>query len=167
MSAQAFRWEGDGFKPLRPKLADQTFVVGKVYWLDEEQRRSSLSERHEFAWIREAWKNLPEKVAEALPTPDHLRKRALIDAGFYDETIIDAGTQSAALRVASFARSKDGFAYVVTRGPLVVVREAKSQSRRAMDGKAFQASKTAIMEIIAGMIGVSPSDLETNAGKVA
>jgi hypothetical protein len=125
-----------------------------------EQERSEQSHRHEFAWLREAWQNLPEYLADLYPTPDHLRKRALIEAGFYDETMVDAGTNAAALRVArELIRPMDEFAHVVVRGPLIVMRRAKSQSRRAMNKAEFQASKTAIMQVIADMLGTTVDHL--------
>jgi hypothetical protein len=165
--AQAFRYDGEALVPIRPKLADETFVVGSIYWMEIENPRSGATHNHEFAWLKTAWLQLPHDIADQYPTPTSLRKRALIDAGFFDEKIVDAGTNAAALRVAAYARGEDEFAYVVTRGPLVVVRKAKSQSRRAMGGKDFQASKTAILEVIANLISVSPETLVENAGQAA
>jgi NDP-sugar pyrophosphorylase family protein len=167
MSALPYRWEGDGFTPLRPRLSDKDLIVGQVYWLDPERQRSEESHRHEFAWLREAWSQLPEALADRFPTPEHLRKAALIQGGYFHETLIDCGTNAAALRVASYARAKDGFAHVVVRGPLVVERVAKSQSRRAMEPKEFQDSKTAIIEIVSAMIGVAPETLTREAGRAA
>lgn len=89
-----------------------------------------------------------------------LRKRALIETGFYDQTVIDAGTNAAALRVAQYARGEDEYAVVSVRGPLVVVRKAKSQSRRAMDKAEWQASKTAVLEHVAALLDVDPATLE-------
>lgn len=163
------QYMGDGeFRATaRAKAAcDAEYVVGLHYPMMQWQERSLATHNHEFGWLAEAWQNLPERLKDDLPTPEHLRKRALIDAGYYDETLIDVGTVAAALRVAAFAR-KDEFAHVVTRGGFVVVRTAKSQSRRAMDRKTFQESKTAIMEIVAGMIGVTPDQLQREAGKAA
>ena len=165
--SMAFRWTGEAMAPLRPKTADAAFVVGEVYWLEEEKPRSESSHRHEFAWLKEAWLQLPEGIADDFPTPEHLRKRAMIVAGYYHETIIDAGTNAAALRVASYVRSRDGFAHVVVRGRLVVERVAKSQSRRAMKADEFQESKTKVLEIVAAMIGVTPGALAENAERAA
>lgn len=164
MSLLPYRWLGDGFAPLRPRLSDKELVVGQAYWIDPELPRSDASHKHNFAWLREAWLQLPEVLSERFPTSEHLRKAALIQAGFYDETIIDAGTNAAALRVAAYVRHKDEFSHVVVRGPLVVERVAKSQSRRAMGAKDFNASKQAIMEIVAAMIGVAPEALAREAG---
>lgn len=141
------------------RRADRQWVVGARYLVEIRQERSEAAHRHEFAWLREAWMNLPEHLADLYPSPEHLRKRALIEAGYYDEDAIDCGTNAAALRVAAFAR-KDDFALVIVRRSCVLVRTAKSQSRRAMDGPTFQASKTAIMEVVAAMIGVTSAALE-------
>lgn len=161
----AFRWAGDAMVPLPrfDQIANREFVIGEVYRMAPVEERSEVSHRHEFGWLREAWLSLPERFADQFPTTEHLRKRALIEAGFYTETVIDCGSQAAALRVAAFARGEDEFALVITRGPVVVVRKAKSQSRRAMDKAEFQASKTALMEVVSDMLGVAPATLAKQA----
>jgi hypothetical protein len=162
-----FRWDGEYMVPLRPSAADRHYVIGQDYRLEVREERSVASHAHEFAWLTEAWKNLPEEVADLYPTPDHLRKRALIQAGYYDETIIDVGTNAGALRVASAIRAREEFSHVVVRGPLVAIRTAKSQSRRSMNKQEFQASKTALMEVVAAMIGVATDELVQTTAKAA
>lgn len=146
---------------------DELFVIGERYRLEEVNERSTVSHNHEFAWLNEAWKTLPEELAALYPSPEHLRKRALIQAGYYNEEVIDVGTKAGALRVASYVRGRDDFAYVAVRGPLVFVRTAKSQARKAMNRKEFQESKTAIMEVVAEMLGVSSQTLAAEAGRAA
>jgi hypothetical protein len=160
----AFVWEGDVMRPLRPKYADKIYTVGEEYFLAPIEERSEASHRHEFAFLREAWKHLSEDLADIYPTPEHLRKRALIDAGYFNETIIDAGSNAAALRVAAAFQGLGDFALVIVRGPLVVRRTAKSQSRRKMNKKDFQESKDAILQIVSNMIKVSPDELQQNSG---
>lgn len=164
---QYFTWDGESMRPRRPSVADRYFVIGQEYRLMEEQERSEATHRHEFAWLREAWKNLPESLADEYPSPDALRKRGLIQAGFYDESIIDAGSNAAALRVAAAFRSREEFSLVIVRGVFVVIRTAKSQSRRAMNKDEFQRSKTALLEVVAEMVGVTPAELNANAGQAA
>lgn len=149
------------FHPLKraQNLAAAHYGEGEVLVMAPVEERSEVSHRHEFAWLHDAWMNLPEHLADQFPSKEHLRKRALIDAGFYNESIIDAGSNAAALRVAAFLRSKDDFALIIVRGPLVVERVAKSQSRRAMNKAEFQASKEAVLETVSAMIGVSPETL--------
>lgn len=164
---QPFRWTGAAMEPLYPRLADRSYVAGEVYRLEHREERSDATHRHEFGWLREAWSNLPERLADLYPTPEHLRKRALIEAGYYTESAIDCGSNAAALRVASYLRGNDDFALIVIRGRVVLVRTAKSQSYRAMNRQEFAASKAAVMEVVAGMIGVSPDALQRNAGQAA
>jgi hypothetical protein len=156
------RWTGDSFEPLPHfrKRCDQALVIGEVYRMTAQEDRSDISHKHEFAWLKEAWKTLPDAVAELYPSPEHLRKRALITAGYYTEEVIDAGSNAAALRVAAYVRGHDEFALVIVRGPFVFVRHAKSQSYRAMGRKEFQQSKTAIMEVVSQLLGVSTDDLQ-------
>lgn len=156
-------WDGESLRPTRgfAKIADRHYTIGETYLSAPVEERSEASHRHEFAWLRDAWANLPEHLANEFPTAEHFRKRLLIDAGFYHETPIDAGTNAAALRVASYVRAEDDFAAVVVRGPMVVIRKAKSQSRRAMDKDEFQSSKTAILEIAAALLDVAPEVLRS------
>lgn len=160
-----FTWLNGNMVPKWPRIAADRFDEGQDYLLVETEHRSRETQSHQFAWIREAWLNLPEALADEYASPEHLRKRALIMAGFYVETILDVGSHAAALRVAQFARGEDEYAVAVVRGGVVVVRKAKSQSKRTMDKAEFQASKTAILDIIAGMIGVSPETLNKQDAK--
>lgn len=164
-------YAGEGeFRPPNPywaKVCDRQFAVGENVLMERREDRSIATHNHEFAWLRDAWMNLPEHLAELYPSPEHLRKRGLIQAGYYNEQIVDAGTNAAAIRVASAFRSRDDFLLVIVRGPLVVIREAKSQSRRAMDKREFQESKTKLMAVVAEMIGVAPNSLTQEAGKAA
>lgn len=155
----AMTWDGEALRPRHPRRADQHLVVGQTYTLVEHQDRSQASHNHQFAWLAEAWRSLPETLADAIPSPEHLRKRALIETGWFDETLVDAGSQAAALRVAAFMRGSDDLAQIVTRGPLVARRVAKSQSVRAMGNAAFQKSKSDILGWVAGVLGVDPVTL--------
>lgn len=162
-------WTGEAFRPLGRYAteADRQLVVGERHKITEWSDRSDATHRHEFAWLREAWQNLPESIADLYPSPEHLRKRALIQAGYFNEMVIDAGSNAAAIRVSRGFMAHDEFCVAVVRGSIVAVRTAKSQSRRSMDRKEFQASKTAIMEIVSQLLGVSPADLEHNAERAA
>lgn len=164
-----YQWSGEAMVPHRRFQAecDSSFVVGESYRLAIHEDRSTASHNHEFAFVAEAWAQLPEHLTEQFRTPEHLRKRALIDAGYFNQQEVDAGSHAAALRVANFIASMDEYSVVVVRGPIVVVRKPKSQSRRAMGAKEFQESKQAILEIISALISVKPETLTQNAGRAA
>ncbi|QRG06136.1 hypothetical protein EZH22_24620 [Xanthobacter dioxanivorans] len=164
------QWDGEAFVPVSQrfaKLADKFFVVGEVYALVVEQPRSGASHNHQFAWLHDAWMNLPEDIAPLYPTEVHLRKRALIAAGYFTEVAIDAGSRAAAARIVAAVPALDEFAFAKIEGSTVLIRRAKSQSMRAMGAKQFYESKAAIMHVIADMLGVTPADLQKNAGGVA
>ena len=169
MTAVLLRWEGDEFKPVNhavQRTCDKQYVVGQIYRMDEVSERSEESHRQEFAYIDEAFLTMPEHLSDQFSSATALRKKALIDCGFYHETIIDAGTPQAALEVSAFIRKRDEFAYVVVRDHIVVMREAKSQKKRGPDrmNKAeFQKSKQAILEYIAALLDVTPEALLANA----
>ena len=158
----SFTWNGEAMIPMRAKAADQEFVIGQRYWLEQVSDRSWISHRHEFAWIKQAWDNLPESFADMFPSPEHLRKAALIATNWHRETIIDAGSRAAAARVAAYARGEDEFARVVVRGSTVVIQKARSQRMHGldrMDKTEFQKSKDDILGWIAELLNVEPERL--------
>lgn len=154
-----FVWDGEAMVPAKPRLADRYYVVGESYQLVPEEDRSRASHNHEFAWLAQAWMNLPENLADMYASPEHLRKRALIEAGYYNEEIVDAGNKAGALRVAAAFRKREEFSLVIVRGPLVIIRSPKSQSRRAMKRAEFEDSKAKILAIVSAMVGVEPGAL--------
>lgn len=147
------------FTPKYPRIAGRLYAEGHQYLMSEVEVRSEGSHKQNFAWLNEAWKSLPEEYAEQFPTVEHLRKRALIESGFYHQTIVDAGSNAAALRVAAYMKAKDVFAWVVVRGGVAVERTAKSQSHRHMDKTEFNASKRGIASFVAPLIGLDPDTL--------
>lgn len=163
----AFDWTGESMSPKLPKLADRYYVVGEVYRLAPHDDRSAVSHRHYFATLNEAHNNLPDELAERLPTPEHLRKYALIRAGYRDERTIVCSTKGEAMRVAAFVRPIDDFAVVDTDGLVVTVYTAKSQSMRAMGKKTFQESKDAVLRIVSELIGTDPTTLRQNTARAA
>lgn len=160
-----FSWDGEAMRPLAPKAADRAYVVGERYRLAVEEERSGPQHRMFFASVNEAFKNLPE--GSEYQSADALRKAALIQAGFYDEDIIDCGTPDVAERVAAMVAKMDDFAVTFVRDHFVVRRRAKSQSTRAMKKDEFKRSVDAVLEIISAMVGVTPADLQANADAAA
>lgn len=161
-----FRWSGEAFEPVNRTFAaicDKHFVVPEVYRLEVHEERSGLSHRHFFASINEAWKNLPDELALEYPTPDRLRKKSLIKAGYADETSIVCDSVAAARKVAAFIEGFDSDAVVLVRGNVVKRFTAQSQSARSMNKERFQASKTAVLNIVSSLIGVTPETLAANA----
>jgi len=173
MSAPApirFLWDGEVMRPASPAWAgraDKIYVIGEQYSLEQYEDRSQSSHGHYFASLNEAWRNLPEALAEQFPTVEHLRKFALIEAGFCSVSTMPCAGEAGAKRVADFIRPLADFAVVTASKNIVTVRTAKSQSFRAMGKADFQRSKEAVLEIVAGMIEVAKTELAQNAEKAA
>ncbi|MBK5958055.1 hypothetical protein CCR97_07970 [Rhodoplanes elegans] len=163
------RWDGDGFVVLNSfrKRADQDFVVGEVYNLEVVEQRSAKSHRFYFAALTEAWRNLPEHMADQFPNPEALRKWALIKAGYCDERSIVCASKAEAHRVAAFVGPMDEFAVVTVSEAVVSVYTAKSQSMRAMGGKVFNESKQRVLDIVSGLIGTTSVALTSQAENAA
>ena len=159
------QWTGEAFVPIGrgSRDADRYFVIGERYQLVEEKQRSAASHRHYFASVNEAWSSLPEEIAGRFPSAEHLRKFALIMTGYRDERTLVASSRAEAQRLASFVRPMDDYAVVTVEGSLVSVLTAKTQNMRAMDKATFQASKDAVLDYIAEMIGVEPGALAKQA----
>jgi hypothetical protein len=160
------RFEGGVFKPARASAelrAKHNYVEGETYEIVEYHPRSIASHNHYFASVEDAWKNLPEIWAQEFANADHLRKYALIKSGFYDCSTISCPDAETAGKVAAFAKQNDEFAIVSIEGCVVRRFTAKSQSYKSMGRDDFRASKEAVLDLLASMIGTNRDALERNA----
>lgn len=159
---QAFTWTGDAFLPTARFIdaAAEKFVPGAVYWMGVEPERTERSHNHEFAWVAEAWRNLPDALAADYPNPEVLRKRALIHTGWCHVKDHACESKAEARRLARVLQAElDEYAVVIVREDVVRVCRAKSQARNRMKAAEFQQSKTDIIRWIADLIGVEPDTL--------
>ena len=149
-----FTWEGDCFVPLKrfAAAADKQYVVGQEYILQARELRSLASHNHTFAALTDMWANLPEELTEMFPTPEHLRKHALIMTGWRNERHFAASTPEEALKFAAFLRPADEYALVTTKDNVVVEWTAKSMSYASMDRKTFQRAKDDVLGFVENLI---------------
>jgi hypothetical protein len=155
-------YEGNGlFRCLHPKRVK--LDVGAVHGWQIAENRSSESHRHFFAVVNEAWRNLPEDLADDFPSPEHLRKWALIKAGFCSETRIVCANNSEAMTLATKAKSLDKYSVVAIDGKTVTIWTADSQRRDAMGRQAFQEAKERALHIISNLLGVDLTILRQEA----
>lgn len=162
-------YDGESFRPVGryQRICDKEYVIGETYRLAPVEERSAASHAHYFASLEEAWNNLPEPVAKRFPTSTHLRKWALCKAGYADERSIVCSSSEEAQRIAAFVRNFDHYAVITVQGNVVRVFSAQSQSKRSMGAKAFQESKTKVLDIVSELIGVERDTLVSNAGVAA
>lgn len=168
MQAIRCRWKGQVLIPdgnYAMAAACDLMAEGDVVLVEVDHPRSPNTHKHQFAYIKDAWNHLPERLMlEAwAANPETLRKHALIVTGYHNVETVDAGSNAAAERVAALvsrhAKAAHGYAITQARGPVVRCWTPESQSVRSMGGKRFQESKTKIMDWIAAQIGVSPEEL--------
>jgi hypothetical protein len=161
------RYEGEGdFRVLSnywAARADKDFVVGEVYQMVEEPEHSDASRGHYFAALKNGFDSLPDELRDEYPTVEHLRKKALIRSGFRDERDHVAASKAEAERLAAFIRPMDAYAIVMPVGCVVRVWTAKSQKKRAMGPKEFQASKQAVLDYVDGLLGLDRGATERSA----
>lgn len=156
------RYEGNGmFRCLHPKRV--TLDVGTVHGWQMAEHRSKSSHDHFFAVINEAWKSLPEDMADDFPSPEHLRKWALIKAGFCSETRIVCANNSEAMTLATKAKAMDKYSVVAIDGKSVTIWTADSQRRDAMGRQAFQKAKERALHIISNLLGIDAVTLKEAA----
>ena len=157
------RWQDGVLRPLTN--APLGLDDGEVVFVEIERGRSGVSHRHQFAWVHDAWASLPEALQSQpwAETPETLRKHALIACGYAQTYTLDCGREATARRVkaalCAAEAGKHGYAVGRVAGAVVQVWVPESQSVRAMGGKRFQESKTAIMDWIAAKLAVRPADL--------
>ena len=138
---------------------------GQVVFVDLDPERSAKSHKHQFAFVRTAWHNLPDGLKDApfAKNPEALRKHALIACGFCHTEMIAVGSKRRAERVAAsmtrVAARLNGYAIATVEGSVAYCHTAESQKLKEMGGARFQDSKQAILEYLAELIGVPPEDL--------
>lgn len=156
------RYEGNGvFRCLHPKRI--SIDVGSVNGWQMAEHRSAKSHDHFFACVNEAWKSLPENMADDFPSPEHLRKWALIKAGFCSETRIVCANNAEAMTLAAKAKAMDKFSLVAIDGKLVTIWTADSQRKDAMGRQAFQEAKDRALDEISKLIGTNAATLRSAA----
>lgn len=151
-----YTWSGEAMVPLSrfAPRCDKTFVVGEVYRLDSVEERSQRSHSHFFARVKEYHDSLPDHLAERFPTPEHLRKWALIQAGYANRAEIVCRSHAEAARTIATIKALDEYAVAIARDNILVVLTAQSQSTKAMGAKMFQESKDKVFGVLDDLLGL-------------
>jgi hypothetical protein len=146
-----FHWRDGAMHPMArfSRLAERTFTSGHAYRMIVEEERSQQSHRQYMAAVHEGWMQLPEPWDIAFPSEEHLRKYCLIKTGFCDITKV-VGKKRVPI---------DGYAIVCEEDGVTTIYQAKSQSYKAMGPAEFQKSKTAVLDAIADMVGITAEQL--------
>lgn len=156
------RYDGNGaFRCLHPNRVKVD--VGSVHGWQMAEHRSKASHDHFFAVVNTAWKSLPESLGDEFPSPEHLRKWALVKAGFCSESKIVCASNDEAIKLVMSAKAMDKFAVIEIDGKVVTIWRAESQRKDAMGREEFQRAKDRALHIISALIGADVTAMEKAA----
>lgn len=160
----AFIWDGQAMIPLDRfrRLASKQYRAGQEYVLVDHKGRSEESHRHYFACVRKGWENLHEEDAMKYPSPEFLRKWALVKEGYADCTDHVCESEEEVAKLITLVRKLDPYAVLTRSGNILTVWTAQSQDHASMGHKTFEESKTKVLERIANMCGISLDELTKN-----
>lgn len=154
-----FRWSDDGhmvpFGLGMAKRADEQFVVGEIYRLAEPQDRTQRAEGFYFSNLHDMWASLPEQYADEwwAESSEALRAYALMKTGFANIEDFPCKSGGEAERWAARLRPMIEYCIIEVRGSVVRRYTPKSQSRKAMPGKAtFAESSSKVLGFVADLL---------------
>lgn len=157
------RYEGEGeFSAIAiatRELLDRKLIVGESYRIDIYNERSSAFHNKYFATIAEAWQHLPDPWDAILPSPTHLRKYALIKAGWCTVATYPLRSDADAIIAVSTAKMEDEYCLAVASGSVLTIYRAKSQRWTAQYAVEFYETAVRVFDVIGGIIGVDPLSL--------
>lgn len=158
-------FNGEAFYPLPNflRVAREHYGAGEVVALLRHEERSTVTHRHFFACVNEAWQSLPQDLAERFQSADALRKHALIQTGHFNASTTVCMFKTEAARTAAMMRQVDGYAVVIVDNKMVTRLTAKSQDMKSMDKAEFAKAKEDVLSYLAAMIGVEPAALANHA----
>ncbi len=162
------RWDGEAFQPLPrfTRLANEEYVVGEIYHMVAEKERSPKSHRQFFAIIKDVFDSLPDHESR-WPTVEHLRKWALIKAGYCDMQTFPCASKAEARRWAAILGSVDTYAIVIPKATIVTKYTARSIAWANMGHRDFQACKDAVFRVLSEVIEVEPAALDQRMREAA
>jgi hypothetical protein len=133
----------------------------------QETQRSRESHNHYFAAVAAAYATLPESEEGRFASAEHMRKWALIQAGYCRKRSFPCETAAEAVLLKAFIQPLDEYAIILTAGNVIEVYTAQSQSEAEMGKKKFQQSKDDVFRILATTLGVPDEVFKTNIGRSA
>lgn len=160
-----FEWTAEGVMAPLPRfkrLCDRQYAVHEQYALAPVDNISDSSRRGFFGAIRETWRNLPEDD-NRFPSEEHLRKRALVGAGWaaHSQYVLDTPTD--AKKLAVILRRHDEYAVIRVSGNTLDVWVAKSIGGGQITPEEWKQVKPRALDWAAAQIHVRRTELEKHS----
>lgn len=146
-------------------FAARQFVAGNTYRLGPSEVQSEASRGHFFICIHLAWENLPEDVTPRWRDETHMRRWILIEKGWYHESEFVVADRDTALQLATYIEARNRYARFAVIDNKLIVREAMSQSPKAMGKNNFERSKQDVLGFLTNLLGIDVTTLKKEAKK--
>lgn len=168
MTTLRFKHEFDHFSNCHcvrpyPESAQWVFEhipLGNTFELETIEDRSNEHHRWLFAVVKKVFENLPEVHAEQFKNPEHLRKRALIEAGWCRHIKMHADDAPEIMRLCIWL---DPYMLISAGLHGVNIYQAKSMRMKRNGGELtkekFKEVVERMLHYMAGLIGLDPAEL--------
>lgn len=144
-------------------LCGRQFELDEDYPLGPVEGIPSRSRAAIFAQVHDTWNNLPESD-KRFPSDEHLRKTALVKAGWATHSQTNWKTKADARQHAVDLRKVDAFAVISVHGEgdswTVDVWVAKSIAAGQISADEFREVKKKALAWLASLTGNTPAELE-------
>jgi len=138
---------------------ERDYRVDDVFRVEQVDDPTGSSRRHWRYLIDDAWKTLPEALADEFPEPEHLYQYAKIKAGHCTIEKILCANATAAGITAKTRKNRNPYSIVQRHGSVVTIYEPLPTGKGSgVSRKEFQQLKERVLKIVSEIIGV---DVET------
>lgn len=163
--AVMFNWN-DEAKVMIPQprflpLCGRQYVDNEGYALAPVENVSGSSRGGFFASINNAWDSLPENDTR-FPTREHLRKRALVAAGWATHAQFVMDTPADAAKMARGLRRVDEYAVIKVGANVVDLWTAKSIAQGQITAEEWKEVKPRALDFVTALSGTTRAALENH-----
>lgn len=133
--------------------------TGNLAILVLDEARTDKDHAHYFACIKVAFDNLPEDIAGDFKSAEHLRKWALVKAGYCTTANAVCKSRAEAQRLAACTKLIDEYIVATIDKRVVTIYRPLSQAYDQMTKKDFKQSKNAVLDVLSKLIGTDVDEL--------
>ena len=147
------------------RLCDRQYQDGELYALGPVEDIDNVSRGKFMKAIKMTWENLPAKY-KRFPSPEHLRKAALVGAGWCNQSHDVFDSVADAKRHADGIRNANGYAVIVRSGCVVDVRIARSIAAGQITAEKWREVRPRALDWASEQINVAREAVEREVGGI-
>lgn len=135
---------------------EKMFGAGQEITFEELGDRNMNRHRMYFARLKELWLTLPESMAEDFPSPEALRKFALVRTGYCTQKKIVCRSNQDAIETAAFIESLGTYVICEVVMRVLTIWVPQSQAVRNMGKSEFDKSVTDVLDYCERLVRSEP-----------